>query len=234
MTLSKIQLVSLVALVTACSAAPEDGPEYEDTGSGSSDTGDGPDINFYQGSEPFTEGMERLSIGIFYEGEASQTIEIDDLTSHYYIYSDESSGQVTYETYQDTTDRVEGYLSDVLVHSGGGWWGGGVHWDTPQDISAWTHLNLSVKSSDSGFSSTEVAIQSQGASFSEGKVRLSTYGFVADSEWHRLQIPMADLAIDGLDLTAVIAPLILVAEGGNSGAELRIDELYFSAATDSE
>ena len=81
MTLSKIQLVSLVALVTACSAAPEDGPEYEDTGSGSSDTGDGPDINFYQGSEPFTEGMERLSIGIFYEGEASQTIEIDDLTN---------------------------------------------------------------------------------------------------------------------------------------------------------
>ena len=221
-------LVLLPFAVGACSSEPADGPEYEDTGTPAGDTGTGPDVDFYQGSEPFTEGMERLSIGIFYEGPSSELIEVDDTTTHYYIYDDEFTNEVTYETYPDTEDRLEGYLSDVIVHAGGDWWGGGVHWDTATDLSSWDLLHLSLKTSDSGFSGTDVAIQSSGGT--EGKLTLSNYGFATDGEWHSLQIPLSDFSASGLDLTAITAPFVLVAAGGTAGEELRIDEVYFSKA----
>ena len=221
-------LFVLTLALGACSADPEEGPNYEDTGTASSDTGTGPDVEFYPGSEPYSEGTERLSIGIFYEGAASEQIEVDDTTTHYYIYSDEFTNQVTYETYPDTEDRLEGYLSDVIVHAGGDWWGGGVHWDTATDLSAWDTLHLSLKSADSGFSVTDVAMQSSGGT--EGKLTLSNYGFATDGEWHSLQIPLADFESTGLNLSAVTAPFVLVAAGGSSGEELRIDEVYFSKA----
>ena len=218
----------IAALLVACSSEPDDGPEYEDTGTPATDTGSGPDVDFYPGTEPFTEGMERLSIGAFYEGASSERIEVDDTTTHYYIYNDEFTNQVTYETYPDTTDRLEGYLSDVIVHAGGDWWGGGIHWDTATDLSAWDSLHLSLKSSAAGFGGTDVAMQGSGGT--EGKLSLSNYGFATDGEWHSITLPPADFAATGLDLTAVTAPFVLVAEGGASGDELRLDEVYFSKA----
>jgi len=218
-----LQPILLFALV-GCSNTPDGTPDYgQDTGSIDS----GPDANFYPGVEPYTEGTPRLSIGVFYEGGASETVEVDGNSTHYYIYSDEHSSEVTYTTYEDTDDRIEGYLSDVIVHTGGAWWGGGVHWDNPRDLSAWSQLNLSVKSTDGGFLGTDLAVQSQGGT--EGRISLQNYGFSADGEWHNLQIPTADLQALGLNLSSVIAPFILVAEGGTNGAEMRIDDVYFSS-----
>jgi hypothetical protein len=216
--------IGLLFTLAGCSNAPDEKPDYgNDTGT--VDTGENSD--FYPGATPYTEGTPRLSIGIFYEGGASETIEVDDITTHYYIYADESSGNTTYTSFQDSQDRTEGLSCDVIVHSGGEWWGGGVHWDTSQDLSAWSQLNLSVRSVDSGFLATDLAMQSEGGG--EGRVSLQDYGFTTDDEWHNLQIPTLDLQNLGLDLSTVIAPLILVAEGGNNGSELRVDDVYFSS-----
>jgi hypothetical protein len=214
----------LLLALAGCSKTPDDPPDYgKDTGSIDS----GPDANFYTGVEAYTEGTPRLSIGLFYEGGSSETVEVDGISTHYYIYSDEHSGEATYTTYEDTDDRIEGYLSDVIVHTGGAWWGGGVHWDSSHDLSTWSQLNLSIQTIDSGFIGTNLAMQSQNGA--EGRVSLQAYGFLADGEWHNLQIPTADLQTQGLNLAAVIAPFILVAEGGSNGAEMRIDDVYFSS-----
>ena len=58
---------------------------------------------------------------------------------------------------------------------------------------------------------------------------IEDYGFVADGEWHALQIPLQDFVDRGLDLSAMVSPLILSNEGGDSGDQLLIDAFYYTA-----
>lgn len=77
-------------------------------------------------------GERRFALGIFYEGPADESVTIDGVSAHFYIYEDTFAASV------EEADRVEGAVSDRLVLRGGPWWGGGVHWDTPRDLSGWT------------------------------------------------------------------------------------------------
>ncbi len=166
------------------------------------------------------EGEERLSLGIFYEGPFTQEVLIDDVSSHFYIY-EESFSLIAFDG-----DRIEGLSCDLLTHRGGAWWGGGVHWDEARDLSEWSTLHLSLKSDASSFESLQLAMNNSDTA--QAKLNLSPYGFKTDDAWHSLEIPLADLEQQGLDLTQVMAPLVLIGQAGMSGDRLLIDAVYLS------
>lgn len=200
----------------ACRPDPGD-PAYPDLANpGGDDTAE--DDDFLDGPVPYEDGDARLSLGLFYEGDASESLPVDDVTRFYYIYDSSYTQSV------DVIDRVEGYQSDVLIHAGGAWWGGGVSWSSPEDLSAWTGLSISFQSS----SLQDFTVRLTGGEI-EGSVSVTDHGFAADGAWHHLQIPLSAFTEQGVDLTSVTAPLVLVGETGAAGDELRVDDLYFTA-----
>ena len=163
---------------------------------------------------PLAEGEERLGIGVFYEGETTDIVPINDTTTHFYVY--ESCFGVA-----ASDDRVEGFASDELVLRGNPWWGGGVHWDTPRDLRGYDTLHVALKTESLG--SWDLGLKG----VTEASVDVADYGLVTDDAWHTLEIPLADFVRGGADLSQVSIPLLLVGEGGNEGDTVAIDDLYF-------
>lgn len=180
------------------------------------------------GDDPYADGEERLSFGIFYEGGASELITANGVDRHYYIFVLENSDVLTYA--QDTvSDRVEGEYADRFTLAGTPWWGGGLIWDVPSDLSQWTMLHISLMSSSPSLSDTKITLSSDTTGRVDVEFSIEDYGFVADGEWHALQIPLQDFVDRGLDLSAMVSPLILSNEGGDSGDQLLIDAFYYTA-----
>lgn len=175
------------------------------------DTGD----DFFDGSVPW-EGQERLSIGAFYEGGATDTVVIDDTVTHFYVYSSTFSVSLS-------TDRVEGLSSDEIVANNVGWIGGGIHWDSPRDLSDWTTLHVALKSDNDDYNALTLGMNGGDV---EVSVNATTYGFAADGEWHDLNIPLTDFI--GVDITSVGVALIILTDGVGDGASLLVDDVYFS------
>lgn len=173
------------------------------------------------GPKPF-DGSPRLFLGLFYEGTSTEK-RVLNATRHYYIFTIENTPTLTY-TQESDGDRIEGRQSDRLLLAGTPWWGGGIIWDVPEDLSAWTTLNVSFKSSDPGLE--EVALRmGSGAQYS---VAATNYGWVNDGSWRTLEVPLADFVAQGLDLTQVSAPFIFGGDRAGSGEALLIDDLYLS------
>lgn len=164
--------------------------------------------------DPLDPGEERLSIGLFYEGTATESVPVDDLDTHFYIYENTFSVETT-------DDRWEGYVADELVRGSLAWWGGGIHWDTPRDLSGWEALHLVVQSTDPV--DWEVGITGGGV---EARVAVADYGLVADDAWHEVIIPLGDF--EGADLTTVTVALLLVGEGGEAGDRWIVDGVYYT------
>lgn len=163
------------------------------------------------------EGELRLGIGVFYEGQTTDRVPIDNAQTHFYIF------EGTFSTIAEPNDRVEGAQCDRITHAGGPWWGGGVHWDTARDLSAYDTLHLSVKSSDPSFASARVGLNGG----VEVTVDLADHGFATDGEWHRLSIPLSVFTAGGADLSAVTVPLLTLGDAGEAGDSLLIDGVYF-------
>lgn len=192
--------------------APEDAGDDDDT----------PDPDFLLGPDPFEDGEARLSLGVFYESGCSVCLQLDDLTSHLYIFANEFTGGFTFS--QGVSDeRVEGYESDVIQHLGEGWLGGGVHWDDPFDLSSWTTLSVGLRSSAAAFEDLEIHMTGGDG---EVAVTVSDYGFEADGDWHQIEVPMSAFA--GADLSTVITPFVLILAGGAADDELFVDNLFFT------
>ena len=169
------------------------------------------------GPFPFEKGDERLSVGVFYEGLRTESIDIDGSTTNYFIFE----GTYTQEV---TDDRVEGLLADeIFITDLQVWWGGGIIWDPPRDLTGWTTLHISLKASDALFETMTVGPQTNGA---DNVVNAVDYGFAADGEWHNLVIPMADLL--GADLANVTSPLLLLNGQGTTGSTLLVDDVYYT------
>jgi hypothetical protein len=179
---------------------------------------------FLEGPEPFVEGDERLTFGVFYEGGYSEIVPIDGIQVHYYIYETSPGGPLTYQQVQDK-DRVEGLFADRILHNGQAWWGGGLHFTTARDLSAWETLHLSLKSSAEAFSEVEIGMGSSGRSVT---VKASDYGYFADGNWHSLQIPMSDFAELGVDLEALTDAVVLGGGAGQSGEALKVDAVFMT------
>ncbi len=194
-------------------------PIYPDTDALSDPTDTGAGDGLPQGPDPYEPGEARLSLGLFYESGFSDLLEVNDQDRHYYIYSGTYSEEVNLQ------DVVEGRESTVIVHGSSGWFGGGVTWDIPQDLSAWTTLHVSLRSGDAGFASVAVHMTGGGT---ESIVDAASHGWASDGEWHHLALPLAEYAAGGTDLTSVTGPFVLIGEGGAEGEALKIDNLYFT------
>jgi hypothetical protein len=201
----------ILALVLACRPLP-----------GGDDYASQEDLSWLRDDEalasadPWAPGEARLTVGLFYEGGASHAVPIDNVGVFYYVY------EGTY--FQDTTDvRVEGTEADRLIHAGGPWFGGGVHFeDGARDFSVWSTLHLSVRSDDPAFEATRVGLTTADG---EATTLLTDWGFSADDQWHALTIPLAEVA-SGLDYTLV--PLLFLGGPGNAGSALILDDLYWT------
>jgi hypothetical protein len=168
-------------------------------------------------STPLADGELRLGIGLFYEGETTEFIPIDDTTSHFYVYEGSFGVEVS-------DDRVEGYTSDLIVLQGKPWWGGGVHWDAPHDLRAYDTLRFSLRAEAFG----DWTVGMTGGA--EHRVSVSSLGFVADGNWHTVELPLSTLSAAGVDLSAVTLPLLLIGEGGEADDEMWIDDLYLKGS----
>ena len=174
------------------------------------------------GPDPFVQGEQRLSLGIFYEGASSQEILVDEVTRHFYIYANEATSLLTFS--QSTSDeRLEGLRADSIEHSGGPWWGGGIHWDVAQDLSSWSSLHISLKSNDPAFSDVDLAMESGD---SVAQVQAADYGYVNDGAWHNITVPLSDFTDQGVSLDGVTIPLRFGGFSGMSGELLLLDNVY--------
>ena len=189
-----------------------DPPTYPSLSDGS-DTADS-----FLPTSSFTTDTARLSIGVFYEGNASETIAIDGISTHYYIYDN---------TYTELTssDRIEGLESARLILGSSPWWGGGIHWDSPHDLSEWTEYTVGFKSTAPVLSAFDIGLTGGGV---EVRLAAADYGWAADGAWHQLRIPMADFAAGGADLSSVEVGLLLIGESTEPDAELLIDNVFLT------
>ncbi|MEC7987662.1 MAG: hypothetical protein VX278_21015 [Myxococcota bacterium] len=172
----------------------------------------------YGGPDPYEEGEDRLTLGIFYELDSSENYSIDNASRFFYIWS--NSFSVT-----SVGDRVEGSAADELLIGSLGWWGGGVFWNAPTDFTEWTLLHVSLKASSDDVSNVEVGM-GQG----DGEVlhwfSATENGFITDGEWHHLSIPLAP-AFEAIDGTRIQMPFNIRGDGIEN-ATLLIDNLYLS------
>ena len=166
------------------------------------------------------EGEERFSFSVFYEGDFTEQVLIDDITSHFYIY------ESTFTLSSFSGDRTEGVSSDMITHLGGAWWGGGIHWDEAKDLSEWSTLHLSLQAKANQFTSLELAMNNSDTA--QFKINLVDHGWESNGNWQQLEIPLETLIEKGLDLTQVRAPFVLIGGSGEAGEKLLIDAVYLS------
>lgn len=178
--------------------------------------------------DPWQPGDERLSVGWFYECGRSETISIDGVAADYLVFVTDPGETINYRT-GSSTDRLEGQRSDEITLNGTPFWGGGIIWYEPFDLSEWTTMFVGFKSSDPSFASFDLTLQS-GAEEEPASVVLdpTTYGYTNDGEWHFLQIPLQDAIDLGWDPSTARSPFIFSAVGGDAGDVLLIDNLYFT------
>jgi hypothetical protein len=183
------------------------------------------------GPDPWQPGEERLSVGVFYECGRSETILIDGVTTNYFTFVVDENNPSETLTYQQgsSDDRLEGRISDEITLLDQPFWGGGVIWFAPIDLSAWTTMFVAFKSSDPSFARFDVTLQS---GLGENPMGFSLdprdYGYANDGEWHFLQIPLQDAIDRGWDPSVTRSPFIVAAPGVEPGDVLLIDNLYFT------
>lgn len=181
--------------------------------------------------DPYQPGDDRLAVGYFYEGGRSETIPLNTVTTNFFIFViDESRPLQTLTTGIDTSsDRAEGNESIEIRLNGSPFWGAGIIWDEPTDLSDWTTMYVSFKSSDPSFARFDLTLQyGEGEAASGVTIDPTAYGYANDGEWHFLQIPFQDAIDRGFDPSNVRSPFIIGAAGGEVGDVLLIDNLYFT------
>ena len=205
----------LLFLAVACRPRLGD-PSYPDVYAVDDETGES---NVLRGDDPWDGVEPRLSFSAFYEGGFTDQLLIDDQQIHYYIYNG-SYSQIP------TGDRVEGDVADELIVSSSSFWGGGIHLDGrgPADLSSWTRLHAALKSDDEAMEDFELGMV---GSTGEGRARIGDYGFVADGEWHVVNIPLADFA-DQVGLESVTVGLLKISAVAEPETRLLIDDLYLA------
>lgn len=215
--------LALTAALAGC--RPDPGPSQYNN----QESFDGGSANALPGPDPYVPGTPRLSIGWNYESGYSDIIQLDNMTSHLYIYGDQNNtGSVTI---QDDKDHVEGLSSQRVTCAGQSFAGFGINWDVVHDLSMWTHMHVSLKSSDPNFADFTIGLNDgEGSATATYTVDLmGQYGWVNDGQWHNLVIPLADFVATGFDPSMATAGFVVGAAMDPSGQALLVDDLFFSA-----
>ncbi|MEM7137832.1 MAG: hypothetical protein AAF500_14705 [Myxococcota bacterium] len=175
---------------------------------------------------PYQPGDERLAVGFFYEGGHSETILPNDTTRNFLVIvdGDDSTTSIT-----DSSDRIEGGVSQQFALTGTSFWGGLVLWEDTIDLSEWTTMFVGFKSSDPSFATFDLTLVS-GTRDDPTRVDLDprAYGYTNDGEWHFLEVPLQDAIDAGFDPTMTRSPFFIGATGGEAGDVLLVDALYFN------
>jgi hypothetical protein len=213
-------LTCIVVLACGCGGGSGD-PDY-------SGQGVPPPDQKYQEPDPFQPGKERLSVDVFYEGGRSETIKINGFRTHYFIFGGPELGRESF-VQGISRDRLEGEQSDRVTLVGTAFWGGGIVWDEPIDLSEWKKLFVSFKSGDRSFARFDLTLlYGDGDTPRSVTLAPTNYGYANDGQWHFLEIPLQDAIDRGLDPTRVRSPFIIGASGGLATDELLIDNLYLT------
>ena len=221
-------------LLLACRPDPIERPGNESL---SELIGDTASDGLPEGPDPYEEGEDRLSLGLFYEGGFSEEILIDDQSVFFYIWTVEGTSIPTFVQIP-SYDAVEGMIADELIASDAGWFGGGLSWLQERDLSQWKYMNLSIRSTEEALAGLKIGMGGRykeggsctGSGTRQNWVSLSNYGFVPDGEWHHLQIPLYDFTIC-LDLEGVSEPFNLLMApltSEDSGSSVFFDNLYLT------
>jgi hypothetical protein len=190
------------------------------------------------GPVPYEPGVARLSVGYFYENGRSKTIPINYVTTNYFIFVTDLNQPAATLTYaQDASaDRIEGLISLAITLNDTPFWGGGMVWSEPMDLSDWTTMYVGFKSSDESFARFDITLQweegrqpSQPAPEPQSVTLDPTaYGYTNDGQWHFLRIPLQDAIDRGFDPSNVRSPFIVSGLTLRAGDVMRIDNLYFT------
>ncbi|MEL6347562.1 MAG: hypothetical protein AAFV53_30925 [Myxococcota bacterium] len=216
-------LLSVVAAVVAVACRPDPGnPDYPDISADSGAVDDGS----LPGDTPFDPSVPRLAFSVFYEGQSTEEIVIDNAAVNYFIYDN------TYVPIPDE-DHVEGFTSDRLaVQAGAGYLGGGINFSGgPIDFTGWTTLHVALKSEDLNFEGLTLGVDGadQNGDIIPGRAVVSDFGFVADGEWHVLNIPISAM-VPVPPLDQVTAGLQIIRPGPvEADTSFLIDDVYFTA-----
>ena len=181
--------------------------------------------------DPFQPGDERLYVGYFYEGGSSAEILINTVTTDYFIFAiDEMTLSRRGASTRGLRPTGSKDCSPIEVTlNGSPFWAGGIIWFEPIDLSNWTTMFVSFKSSDPSFANFELTLQSGEGEEPAGVVLDPTaYGYANDGEWHFLEIPLQDAIDRGWDPRTARSPFIFSAPGGEAGDVMLIDNLYFT------
>ena len=162
---------------------------------------------------------ERLSLGVFYDGPASETIAIDDITRHLYVYDETVS--IT-----STEQAFEGVVANTITYNNLGWWGMGIHWDTAEDLSAWESLNISVKiSAENEFQNIKITA---GDGTATHVFRLTDYGLLNTTAWQTISMPLSAVSASGVNLNAITLPFEMTGGANSENASFDLDGVYLS------
>lgn len=196
--------------------------------------------------DPYQPGDDRLSVGYFYETGRSETIPINTVTTNYFIFVIDQNRPAETLTYSQTTssDRIEGLESVEITLNDRTFWGGGIIWEEPIDLSEWTTMFVAFKSSDASFEGFDLKLQYERdrrpsdppPEPDEDPERIvdeiilnpSTYGYTNNGEWHFLQIPLQDAIDLGWDPSNARSPFIVGGSPNRVGDVMLIDNLYFT------
>lgn len=214
----------LATLVLAVGCADDPGaPDFSDQ------IGLVPEDIKFEEPDPFVPGKDRLSLDVFYEGGRTETIEVNGFRNFYFPFGFLEFGQNSY--FQNPhPNRVEGEQSDELTLAGTDFWGGGIIWEEPLDLSDWAILNVNFRSSDPSFARFDLSLLYISDSGEERSVVLNPadYGYANDGEWHFLEIPLEDAIARGFNIRQVRSPFVIGFGGGEAGDTLFIDNLYLT------
>jgi hypothetical protein len=182
----------------------------------------------FEEPDPFQIGKDRLSVEAFYEGGRTTTIKVNGFRTHFFIFGGPELGRDTF-TLAAAGDRLEGEQSHRITLVGTPWWGGGIVWDQPINLSEWKKLFVSFKSSARSFATFELSLLSGEGDTPRSVVLDPTdYGYTNDGEWHSLEIDLQDAIARGFDPTRVRSPFVVGAPGGKAGDWLLVDNLYLT------
>lgn len=223
--------LSLILGLTACRADP--GTADYSSHEGLLDRDE--DSVFLEGPTPFDPSQPRLDFGGI-EGASTESIEINNVNRFFFVFDTVGDGTGVFTVFiEQSSDRVEGLGSLLHEHQGTGFWGAGTFWYQAEDVSEYENLYISAKSADPAFADFNLQIQSgddrpidpSEDEVVEGSVAASSYSYVNDGEWHNLVIPLSDFEAQGVDFRSVRSPLFLSGGAGESGEQLRIDNVFY-------
>jgi len=192
-TIFLLAIVSLLAffLATACQRANPTGPIPEtpilDDPLGEGD-GEGPDEELPV--DPNIYPIYNETYGGGFEWDVEGTI---------YLWDNSVANEAV--SVPSPPEGVEMLKFTVLDLNHWDYWGLGITYtNASKDLSAFSngHLKFSIMSTD--ITNLKIGMDSGGTS---GYVFITAYGFVNDGNWHHLSVPITDITVQGVDITAI-------------------------------